>query len=341
MRYIVYADSSKVGNQGGSKMIKDMVESAAHIGYQPCLLYRVTGLHIGLNSIVFGFMKILLLFFKFRNGDFVLLPFPLNRQLMFCLFDIIKAKKSRAIVMIHDIDFLRGIPLQNKGVVGMKECEVELLKKADCIIAPNDCMIKKLKSEGLTIPFISQGISDYIYRGEIVKRTKNPIVIIAGNLDPQKAGYIYKMKPMGYKLALYGDNVAKVDDPNIEYMGSFSPDKLILHLNGNFGLVWDGDSLDGCFGSYGQYQQFNNPHKLSLYLAAGLPVIVWKKAALSSFVTENKVGLVIDSLDQIEDAIKRCNLEELYNNVDRVRNEIVNGDTVTEAIKKAESILQV
>ena len=60
-------------------------------------------------------------------------------------------------------------------------------------------------------------------------------------------------------------------------------------MDQNFGLVWDGTSLDGCNGRYGEYLKFNNPHKTSLYLSCGIPVIIWKEAALADFVEEHKV----------------------------------------------------
>ena len=53
---------------------------------------------------------------------------------------------------------------------------------------------------------------------------------------------------------------------------------------GNLGLIWDGasDSSDEDIGMK-NYTRYNNPHKLSCYMAAGLPVIVWEKSAISKF----------------------------------------------------------
>lgn len=71
-------------------------------------------------------------------------------------------------------------------------------------------------------------------------------------------------------------------------------------MNGDFGLVWDGPESKTCTGVYGDYLKFNNPHKTSLYLASGLPIIIWKEAAMAQFVLKNECGIVIDSLDDIE-----------------------------------------
>ena len=88
--------------------------------------------------------------------------------------------------------------------------------------------------------------------------------------------------------------------PNINYHGSFGVDEIPSKLTRGFGLVWDGDSLDGCRGQSGQYLRYNNPHKLSLYLSSGLPVVIWTGAAEAGFVREHGVGLCVDSLNDLE-----------------------------------------
>ncbi|NRO11242.1 Beta-1,6-galactofuranosyltransferase WbbI [Lactobacillus helveticus] len=60
-------------------------------------------------------------------------------------------------------------------------------------------------------------------------------------------------------------------------------------------LGYDPYARDGW--NTGNYLRYNDPHKLSLYLASGIPVIIWKKAAEAKFVEENKVGITVDSLE--------------------------------------------
>lgn len=80
----------------------------------------------------------------------------------------------------------------------------------------------------------------------------------------------------------------------------FKPEELPYVLSGSFGLVWDGTSANTCSGVYGEYLQINNPHKASLYIASGIPVIIWSHAALADFVKENDCGIVVDSLSDIK-----------------------------------------
>ena len=46
--------------------------------------------------------------------------------------------------------------------------------------------------------------------------------------------------------------------------------------------------------------KINASHKASLYLASQKPLIVWNQSALANFVEDNKLGITIDSLEDIE-----------------------------------------
>ena len=93
-------------------------------------------------------------------------------------------------------------------------------------------------------------------------------------------------------------------------MGAFLPEELPYVMDGSFGLVWDGESAKTCSGIYGKYLQINNPHKTSLYLASGIPVIIWEKAALADFVKKYKVGIPIKSLEDLEHTLEAITEDE-------------------------------
>ena len=155
--------------------------------------------------------------------------------------------------------------------------------------------------EALGIPLekmIELDIFDYLIgkEGEKIqergKRKPGYSCIIAGNLDKQKSAYVYEL-PKDIAFDLYGPNYTGQAGGNICYHGSFPPAELPYELEGNFGLVWDGISVDTCAGVYGEYLKVNNPHKTSLYLASGIPVFIWKEAALAEFVEQERVGIKI------------------------------------------------
>ncbi|MCL2858765.1 MAG: beta-1,6-galactofuranosyltransferase, partial [Streptococcaceae bacterium] len=56
----------------------------------------------------------------------------------------------------------------------------------------------------------------------------------------------------------------------------------------------------------------HNPTKLSLYLASGLPVIVWPQSPHAEMIKKYGLGLVIDDLNDIDEILENMT-EEDYN----------------------------
>ena len=168
-------------------------------------------------------------------------------------------------------------------------------------------------------------------------------VIIATNLNHEKAGYAYRL-PAGTEFVLYGPNYrpelqrsdgasgdsgaaeqrpedwkshdasgspefpkrrpedrnySNAPGPRITYGGAFQADDLIDHMDGSYGLLWDGPSPDTCAGPYGSYMRVNTPHRISLFLACGIPVIVWDQSAMAPLVLEHGIGFAVSSLGEI------------------------------------------
>jgi hypothetical protein len=80
-------------------------------------------------------------------------------------------------------------------------------------------------------------------------------------------------------------------------------------MTGGYGLVWDGDSPSTCSGA-GAYLRINDPHKTSLYLAGGLPVITWKDAAIADFIQTEGCGIVVAGLEDIQDSLAAVSKEQ-------------------------------
>ena len=187
----------------------------------------------------------------------------------------------------------------------------------------------------------SLGVFDYLCKNnQNTCATKNEGVIVAGNLARYKCPYLYKYleeNTSGFKLNLYGPNFDGCVSENVEYHGQFNPEELVENLTGSFGLVWDGTEIDTCAGNTGEYLRYNNPHKLSLLLAANIPVIIWKEAALADFVVANGVGIVISSLNDIEEAISSLTgreYSEMINNVKTIGEKIRRGDYLSSVLNE-------
>ena len=118
------------------------------------------------------------------------------------------------------------------------------------------------------------------------------------------------------------------------YKGSYEPEVLPSKLYGKLGLVWDGrcDESDEEI-TYKRYTKYNNPHKLSCYMAAGLPVIVWRKAAVAKFVEENNIGYLISNIYEINN-IDYDTYDEKVKNVNIIKNRVKEGYYTKKVIDK-------
>lgn len=222
-----------------------------------------------------------------------------------------KIKDCHFIALIHDLNSIRKSLMAGEDPLTRRNqlADDVLLKKFDYLICHNDSMKEYLVEHGFDgNRIIVLGIFDYLHDCELPQmRTKEKRVVIAGNLIKNKCEYLYKlmdMKQIPFTLDLFGSGFSLKETPNfVKYHGSCLPDELPGKLEGAFGLVWDGTEIDCCAGNAGEYIRYNNPHKCSLFLASNMPVIIWKEAALAKFVEENGVGISVDSLLDIGDAI--------------------------------------
>lgn len=165
-------------------------------------------------------------------------------------------------------------------------------------------------------------------------------VNVCGNLSPHKCGCYRDLgRIAGVEWKLYGPNFSPdYSAANVTHMGEFPPDVLPGKFTHGFGLIWDGDSSETQTGLFGFYQKINHPHKLSLYLAAGLPLIVWEENAIADFVTRNRIGFTISALRDIPGKIGSLSLEEyaeLRKNAMEIGRKLRAGEIVKEAIEKA------
>ena len=277
---------------------------------------------------------------KIAKGDnilFVQWPMYLIKPLKDV--DILKIGTKMKIALIHDIDSLRTNP---DDIMKQKE-EVCKLNSFDVVIAHNHRMKEWLVSQGFKNRIIVLEIFDYLLQNDIKKRERvyNKSIVFAGNLD--KSFFLRNLsKYVKCKVFLYGkltDNW--IIDDNQNYMGSVEPEKLCEIIQGDFGLIWDGTRCDMCDGNGGNYMKYNNPHKLSLYIASGLPVITWKKAAIAEFIEENGIGITVESLDEVDLLLNEISCQEYENmvkNVEIIQKRITSGFYTRQAFDSALSL---
>lgn len=255
-------------------------------------------------------------------GDSLLIQFPIINNTVF-FQDCVKKVQNRGakvILLIHDVDILRtslekDVPFRTK--LRMKIEEMDTMKQCDAMIVHNKRMRNSLIRLGIDPGKITTlGLFDYMVDEQYEKEAKPQVekdlpVVIAGNLSRFKSGYIYDL-PDNVEFNLYGIGVEDSLKDHTHYKGSFLPDELPGKLQGSYGLIWDGDRTDTCSGPYGEYLKINNPHKMSLYLTAGLPVIVWEESAMAVWVMKYSLGITIASLKDLESRLIMVSDEE-YN----------------------------
>lgn len=356
-KYIIFEKKEK-RNTAGAKAPSDIYRICKKLGYDEILMPKLppkkNKVFQKLWLLIVGFSNWMKLLIKIEKNSMIVYQHPMygNRLIKVFIPIIKKIKKAKFVVVIHDLESLRG------GISGVVErskttndiADNVLLKEFDAIICHNAHMKEYLISKGFNAKkIINLEIFDYLTEKNESKKGKGitPSIAIAGTLAISKVAYIYKVydnnKNQNLVTNLYGMFYEeKYAHKNMIYHGSFKPDELSKELTADFGLVWDGNSANTCSGNTGDYLRYNNPHKTSLFLASGIPVIVWKQAAIADFILENKVGFVIDSLEEIEEKITNISNEEyltFINNVEIVGSKIRNGYYIGSALQKAEKLL--
>ena len=276
-----------------------------------------------------------------RKGDRLVLQYPVKKYFSF-ICRVAHWRKAQIIVIIHDL-----MSLHRKRVT--LETELSRLSKGDVIIASNEKMQLWLAQQGLQRPMTALGLFDY--RSEAVpnsRQTSRLSLVYAGALVMRKNSYLLELahKAEHFDLHIYGnaDGLPGIEKAPHAVCYPFTPaDEFIRNADGDFGLVWDGDSLETCQGDFGEYLRYNSPHKVSFYLRAGLPVIIWREAAVATIIEQEGIGITIASIAELEQRLQTLtteDLERMRQNVARISQRLASGQYFREALAAALPLLK-
>ena len=246
--------------------------------------------------------------------------------------------QNQVVLFIHDIEALRINHYES-----IQE-EVARLNKAKAVVVHNSVMASELQKRGLKVPCISLELFDYLLPEIPQKKLqKGTVIAFAGNLEKSEFLGNPSIQKLGLRFHLYGPGFKPdiIKWNNVKYQGSFLPEEIPFKLEENFGLIWDGTDTKTCTGHYGEYMKYNNPHKLSMYIVAGLPVIVWKVAAVADFVNRYNVGFAVSSLEEIPGRIQLLSdneYEAMVLSVKKIQKEIVHGGFTKRCLQKIEEL---
>lgn len=271
-----------------------------------------------------------ILFFMLHKFNIVLFQLPFSKNA------IKKCKANCKIGIIHDIN---GLRYQNKEIL---KNEIESINELQYVIVHNEEMEKYLKGLNIKPQIFVLELFDYIceFKKDNSNNNESKIVDIsyAGNLSKEKCPFIYQVdsSKINCVFNLYGKGIEKDIDNKKIYKGAFSPDILPQKISSKLGLIWDGDfdEKDENVG-FKNYTKYNNPHKLSCYLASETPVVVWRKSAIANLVRKYNIGYLIKDIYELNNINyedyeeKKKNAKELGKKVregyfiKRVMNEIL------------------
>lgn len=323
-------------NNAGPKATNDIITflSEKNSGYQTIDLKF--NLHSKLKKIFYKYWSIPR-FFKKNNFDTIVFQYPAYSEfLMVKIMDSIKKyTDAKLYLIIHDIESLRMYQDRHDYV----QHEIQWLNQADGLVVHNQHMQRWLKDKGVTGEMVNLNLFDYKNEQTLNNNTKfSRSICFAGNL--KKAQFL-SLLTLKNTLNVFGPNPQKDYNKGVNYKGQFSPDELPKYLTENFGLVWDGTSLDRCDGVFGEYMKYNSPHKVSLYLSSGIPIIIWKQAALADYITNNNLGIAIDNLenlDQVLDNISETQFSNMKQNAVNIASKLRTGQFTLSALKTLEQL---
>lgn len=265
----------------------------------------------------------------------VVIQYPLGESnfVITSILDVCRLKNCKITLLVHDLSSLRYSGHLSRSEVGV-------LSKANNIIVHNDAM-KGLLSEYIPhARYYCLQAFDYFINRPARPHDFDNTIVYAGNL--RKSLFLPYLRNLGVKFNLYGvetEELKSACNELVKYKGAFTQEDLSI-LSGDWGLVWDGTSATTCDGNMGHYMRYNAPHKLSLYLVAQLPVIIWSQAAEAKLIKENKLGILINSLGDIKETIQGITLEEyakMKNNVMEYSKKLMRGGEFEFSIERNES----
>ena len=337
-----FSENSIRGNHAGTKARNDVEKIVSSYGGKPINSKKVVLRSDATEKIysnITNRMEILKYFLellKIRN-QIVLVQYPMLSFDKDYEYLAAIAHYNKLVLLVHDV---HGLKRKNKVEIAR---EILKLNLASAVIVHNRFMEEKLKKCGLVVSRIySLDIFDYLYEGKVgINHISENGISFAGNLEKSNFFRLFCEANPNIMLHLYGQ---KFDEslgvyPNIQYCGNYKPDEIPGVLIGKYGLIWDGDKIDTCAGIFGEYNRYNTPHKLSLYITAGMPVIVWRQAAIAEYVVNNDIGIVVDSLNGMENTLNNISedkYKKMQKNILKIQTQLSNGNNLKKVLYQLE-----
>ena len=321
----------------GNKAKQDIDEICRREGFTN--LTRHNFGNSGIGRFMTKLISVTSILWNMRRGDTLFLQYPM-KKFYYMACSLARMKGGRVVTVIHDLGAFRRHKLTPEG-------ENRRLSKTDFLIVHNPTMRDYLIEHGFKGGIHCLQIFDYLspstpHPSPLTHHPSPWHIVYAGNLARWRNEFLYQLEPVmqGWEMDLYGKGFDDSSNPvaGLHYHGFIASDDFIAQADADFGLVWDGDSLNECTGDWGEYLRINDPHKTSFYLRAGIPVIVWSQAAMAPFIREQQVGIVVDGLQQIGERLAALSADDyrlMRQNAQAMSNRLNDGYYIKQGMKAA------
>lgn len=229
--------------------------------------------------------------------------------------EIRRHRNIRLCIFIHDVT-----SMMTGGTESDYRETIENYNMADLIIVPTEDMLNFLRKREMTVKkTLIQPMWDLPFGEELRTPEFSRRILFSGS--PEKFGFV---SGWNYDLPLwvFADGKLERNGRNVRFEGwKNTTDLLIEYTRGGFGLVWSG-------GQQPDYYKSSQPHKLSGYLAAGIPVIIQRGLPHAQTVEDYELGYVVDCLDEAASkvtAVTEAEYRRLAENTGNISNLIKGG----------------
>ncbi|MCM1099126.1 MAG: glycosyltransferase [Ruminococcus flavefaciens] len=280
-----------------SHYMQHMVAEIGHqLGFREMGIYRLFWEEEGWESLSSRLDGIIA---GINSGDLIIYQFPTGNGMRFEneLMNRIKAYGGRLAIFVHEMEFLADEEKKSQqgSVIG-------LLNQAEVLIVPTYAMRQWFIENGIrkNMKYVVQEMWDCTVNEPLGNEPtfKKEIYFTDGE------GFA-GMDSWNYPVTLKLYHVSTNPGQNVQNLGEREPYQLLSELHkGGFGMVWHKDEYSR------NYMEQSNSFSLARYLAAGIPVIVPVGNSHQTLIVENRLGFVVDSLDEAAAVVEKITEEE-------------------------------
>lgn len=341
--WITHVAENALGSATQSGIIANhaAAEAAGKIGFKSLSYPRLSRMAVQKMDYVERQNWIEAIFSGLRQGDFVIVQYPFwigNVNFEMQMIEALKKIPNLKIVALV-WDILSWVQ-DDRERDYTKDMSLSMLNSFDLVICANEKMAGRLRTEGgVESPLLAWQLSDFLFNGALQKKTfKKQLYYVSTVINPTMLED-YQAKTPIYMIG--PDYQVTSHENNIHLLGKMRNADIPQMFDGGFGMIEY--SRGGHYAGMQRYGEYNNPMKLSLYLASGLPPLVTSRSAHADWIRERNVGLVLDNLNEIDEVLEKmtaADYQQMLENLKPWQKAVSTGFFVKRACLEAVQFLQ-